>query len=323
MTTELTMRPKRRESGHAPRPPKQSTSLRRRSGRRTGSRHLWMFVLPAGVFYALVVLLPALQGLYYSMTDWDGLQSDWDFVGLDNFWHIFADPVSMKAITNTFIYATVTTVFENIFGLLIALALHSRIKSRNALRVVFFLPVVILSIVVAYLWKFIFIPGNGVFTQILHFIGFRDVDPNMMGSPDTVVIAICIMVVWQFTGFTMIIYLAGLQGVPQEQLESASLDGAGPWQRFWNVTRPALAPALTINLILSMIRGFMIFDQIWATTLGGPADSSHSLSTLVYRTAFQFGKFGQGAALAVVLTVFVAILGIFQYRAQLQMKGNQ
>lgn len=284
---------------------------------------LWIFVLPAALIYAYIVLWPAVQGLYYSMTDWDGLQADFDFVGLQNFGRIFADPVSVKAITNTFVYATVTTVFENLFGLLIALALHSRIKSRHVLRVVFFLPVVILSIVVAYLWKFIFTPGNGVFTEIVHFLGFTDVEPNMMGSPDTVVIAICIMVVWQFTGFTMIIYLAGLQNVPQEQLESAALDGAGSWQRFWNVVRPALAPALTINLILSMIRGFMIFDQIWVTTLGGPADTSHSLSTLVYRTAFQFGKFGQGAALAVVLTIFVAILGIFQYRAQLRMKGNR
>lgn len=284
---------------------------------------LWVFVLPAALFYAIVVVIPSFQGLYYSMTNWDGLSADWDFVGLRNFGRIFSDPVAMKAVTNTFVYAIVTTVFENIFGLLIALALSSRIKSRNALRVVFFLPVVILSIVVAYLWQFLFMPGSGVFAQVMQFFGVPAAEVNMLGSPSTVVIAICIMVVWQYTGFTMVIYLAGLQGVPSELLESASLDGAGPWQRFWNVTMPALAPAIAINLILSMIRGFMIFDQIWATTLGGPADSSHSMSTLVYRTAFQFGRLGEGIALAVVLTLFVAVLGFFQYRAQLRMKGNR
>jgi raffinose/stachyose/melibiose transport system permease protein len=303
--------------------PKHSASRRARNGRRTETRLLWLFVLPASIVYGFIVLLPTLQGIFFSMTNWDGLRPEFDFVGFRNFALIFADPVSIKAITNTLMYAVLTTVFENLFGLLLALALHSRIRSRNVLRVVFFLPVVILSIVVAYLWEFIFLPGNGVFTQVLHLLGFSDADPNMLGSPDTVVLAICIMVVWQFSGYTMIIYLAGLQGVPREQLEAASLDGAGSWSRFWNIVRPALAPALTINLILSMIRGFMIFDQIWATTLGGPADTSHSLSTLVYRTAFQFGKLGQGAALAVVLTIFVAILGVFQYRSQLRMKGNQ
>lgn len=297
--------------------------MKRNNRKRTGAHLLWVFIAPAFVFYAFVVLVPAGQGLFFSMTNWDGLRQGWDFIGIHNFTILFADPVSVRAVTNTFAYAIITTVFENLFGLLLALGLNSKIKSRNFLRVVFFMPVILLSVVIAYLWKFIFLPNNGVFVNLVNFLGFTDADPNMLGRPDSVVIGISIMVIWQFTGFTMIIYLAGLQGVPPELLESASLDGAGPWSKFWHITWPLLAPALTVNLILSMIRGFMIFDQIWAATLGGPADSSHSMSTLVYRTAFQFGRLGQGAALAVVLTVFVALLGFFQYRAQMRAKGNQ
>lgn len=303
--------------------PGRSRSQGTRNRSRTGSRYLWLFVLPGALIYAVVVLLPGVQGLFFSMTNWDGLRQGWDFIGFHNFTLLFADPVSVRAVTNTFVYAILSTVFENLFGLLLALGLNSRIKSRNYLRVIFFMPVVLVSIVVAYLWKFLFLPNNGVFVELLRAIGFADADPNVLGRPESVVFGISVMVIWQFTGFTMIIYLAGLQGVPQDLLESASLDGAGPLKKFWHVTWPMLAPALTINLILSMIRGFMIFDQVWATTLGGPADSSHSMSTLVYRTAFTFGKLGQGAALAVVLTIFVALLGFFQYRAQLKSKGNQ
>jgi raffinose/stachyose/melibiose transport system permease protein len=120
----------------------------------------------------------------------------------------------------------------------------------------------------------------------------------------------------------MIIYLAGLQGISQEQIEAAALDGAGSFARFWYVVRPMLAPAITANVMLSLVRGLMIFDQIWATTNGGPAHTSHSLSTLVYLTGFQFGELGRAASIAVVLSVFVTILGSIQYRTMLNTRGN-
>jgi len=294
----------------------------RSNARRTGSRYVWLFILPALVFYLFVVLIPSSQGLFFSFTNWNGLSSDWSFVGVDNFLRLFADPISVKAIGNTFIYAILSTVFENILGLLVALALHSRIKSRNVLRVVFFMPVVLLSVVVAYLWQYLLQVNNGAVTQLLQGVGFTGFNPNWLGDPNLVVYSISAIVIWQFTGYTMVIYLAGLQGVPQEQLEAASLDGAGPIQRFWYVVRPLLAPAITVNIMLSLIRGFMVFDQIWVTTGGGPADTSHSLSTLVYRTAFQFGELGRGISIAVVLALIVAILGFFQYRGLLRNGGN-
>jgi len=293
----------------------------RRNARRTGSRFLWLFILPAALFYVFVVLIPSFQGVFFSFTDWNGLSSDWTFVAFDNFTRLFEDAVSIKAIGNTFLYAILSTVFENVFGLLVALALHSRIKSRNVLRVLFFMPVVLLSVVIAYLWQYLFQSGNGAITQLLHAVGFTDANPNWLGDPNLVVFSISIIVIWQFTGYTMVIYLAGLQGIPPEQLEAAAIDGAGPFARFWYVVRPLLAPAITVNIMLSLIRGFMIFDQIWVTTGGGPADTSHSLSTLVYRTAFQFGELGRGTAIAVVLALIVGILGFIQYRGLLRSGG--
>lgn len=284
---------------------------------------MWLFIIPAALFYAFVVLVPSGQGVFFSFTDWNGLSDDWAFVGFANFVRLFEDPVSVRAIGNTFIYAILSTIFENVLGLVVALALHSRIKSRNVLRVLFFMPVVLLSVVIAYLWQYLFQVNNGAITQLLHAIGLTEANPNWLGDPNLVVYSISAIVIWQFTGYTMVIYLAGLQGVPQEQIEAAAIDGAGAFARFWYVVRPLLAPAITVNVMLSLIRGFMIFDQIWVTTGGGPADTSHSLSTLVFRTAFQFGELGRAAAIALVLAVIVAVLGFFQYRGLLRSGGGQ
>lgn len=287
--------------------------------RRRRNRQLIWFILPGLLIYAAIVVVPGAQGMFFSITNWDGLSDTWKFVGLANFERLFKDPIAVRTVTNTLIYAALTTVAVNVIGLLLALALNSKIKSRNILRVVFFVPVVILSIVVAYLWKYLFVP-DGLATQALRLLGWRDVQPVWLGDPKLVVFSICIIVVWQFSGYAMIIYLAGLQNVPQEQIESAALDGAGPIQRFRYIVLPMLAPAVTVNVLLALVRGLMIFDQVWATTSGGPADSSHSLSTLVYRTAFQFGQLGRAAAISVVLAIIVVALGAIQYRKELGAK---
>jgi raffinose/stachyose/melibiose transport system permease protein len=281
--------------------------------RRRRRSWMWLFLLPAVVPYLFVVIVPSVQGAMFSFTDWDGLDPNWKWVGLDNFTQLFGDGQALKAITNTLLIAVICTVLENVIGLGLALALNGRLLSRNVLRVIFFMPVVVLSVVVAFLWQFIYTP-DGPLNQLLHNIGLGSFAENWLGDPNIALYSIAAIVVWQFSGYSMVIYLAGLQSVPAEQLEAASLDGAGAWQRFWYVVRPLLAPAITVNLMLSLIRGLMMFDQIWVTTSGGPAGSTETLSTLVYRNAFQYGQFGYSAALAVVLAVFVAILAVVQYR---------
>ncbi|WP_211489659.1 carbohydrate ABC transporter permease [Georgenia thermotolerans] len=266
--------------------------------------------------------MPSAQGAGFALTDWDGLNPEWSFVGLDNFIRMFNDSQAVRAIVNTLLLAVGVTIVENIIGLALALAVNSKIKSRHALRLIFFAPVVVLSIVVAFLWQFIYTP-NGPINELLRLVGLGSWAQNWLGDPNIALGAIAVMVVWQFAGYAMIIYLAGLQGVPEEQIEAAALDGANGVQRFWYIVRPMLAPAITVNLMLSLIRGLMIFDQIWVTTQGGPASSTNSLSTLVYRNAFQYGEFAYSAAMAVVLTVFVAVLGVIQYRFLLNTKGNK
>ena len=292
-----------------PTPDRPTAKVRRRKAR----TWMWLFLLPAAVPYIFVVLIPAVQGATFSFTDWNGLNPDWSWVGLDNYFRLFGDKAAVRAVTNTVLLAVVVTVFENVIGLALALALNTKIKSRNVLRVIFFMPVVILSVVVAFLWQFIYIP-SGPINEILRNVGLGDLAQNWLGDPQIALGSIAVIMIWQFSGYAMVIYLAGLQGVPQEQLEAAQIDGAGPVKRFWYVVRPLLAPAITVNIMLSLIRGLMAFDQIWVTTQGGPAQSTETLSTLVYRNAFQYGELGYSAALAVVLAIFVAVLAIIQYR---------
>jgi raffinose/stachyose/melibiose transport system permease protein len=289
-------------AGSAPRPARR---------RRRATRFL-LFVIPAAVFYVFVVVVPSLQGLGYSFTNWDGL-NPWKVTGITNYVKFFHDAQALRAVLNTVLLALASAVFENVVGLLLALALNGRLKSRHVLRVIFFMPVVIITIVVAFLWQYIYTP-DGPLNEALRAAHLDGIAQNWLGQPSTALGAIAIIVIWQFSGYAMVIYLAGLQGVPEELLEAASLDGAGRWKRFWSITWPLLMPAVTVNVMLSLTRGFMIFDQIWVTTQGGPAQATDSLSTLVYRNAFTYGEYGYSAAIAVILTIFIAIVGVVQYR---------
>ncbi|HEY4224345.1 MAG TPA: sugar ABC transporter permease [Pseudolysinimonas sp.] len=288
---------------------RRSTTTRksRRSGR------LWLFILPAAIPYLFVVIVPSLQGIGFSFTNFDGLNPNWKITGLDNYAHFFRDPQALRAVLNTIGLAFVSAILENLIGLLLALALNGRLLSRNVLRVIFFTPVVIITVVVAFVWQFIYTP-TGPLNQVLDAVGLHSLAQNWLGSPSTALWSIAVIVIWQFSGYAMVIYLAGLQGVPTELIEAASLDGAGRVKRFFFIIAPLLLPAFTVNLMLSLTRGFMIFDQIWVTTQGGPAQSTDSLSTLVYRNAFTYGEYGYSSAIAVILTIFVAVLGIVQYR---------
>lgn len=286
---------------------------RRRRRYRGFAHSVWWFVLPAAALYLFVVVYPSVRGSLYAFTDWDGITPNPQWVGLDQFARIWSDPAGATAIANTAIIAVAVTVIQNFVGLLIALGLNSRIKSRNILRVVIFAPVVITSIAVGFLWKNLLAP-DGALNQALAAVGLGALQQNWLGDPDTALWSVILVVFWQFVGYSMVIFLAGLQGIPQEILEAAAVDGAGPIRRFWSVVRPLLTPAITINVMLSLISGLKLFDQVLAMTGGGPGGATATISTLIYTNAFNLGRFGYGAALALVLSVFVAVAAIIQYR---------
>jgi raffinose/stachyose/melibiose transport system permease protein len=204
------------------------------------------------------------------------------------------------------------TVIQNGIGLLLALGVNTIIRSRNVLRVFLFAPAVITPIVTAYLWRNLLGP-DGAVNSLLGAVGLDSWRQNWLGDPDLALWSVVAVIVWQFAGYSMVIFLAGLQSIPQEIHEAAAIDGAGPVRRFWSVVRPLLAPALTINLMLSIIGGIKLFDQVYALTGGGPGHATDTLSTLIYKDAFTLGEFGYSIALAVVLTAVVALVSSGQY----------
>ncbi|GAA2971420.1 raffinose/stachyose/melibiose transport system permease protein [Microbacterium terrae] len=286
---------------------------RKRRRYRGFASSVWWFVLPALALYVFAVVYPSIRGSLFAFTDWDGVTPNPSWVGLDQFARILTDPNAVVAVRNTLLIAFAVTVIQNAIGLLIALAVNSHIKSRNVLRVIIFAPVVITSIAVGFLWQNLYSPGGGI-NQMLEAIGLGALQQNWLGDPDIAIWSIIFVVFWQFVGYSMVIFLAGLQGIPEEVLEAAAIDGAGPIRRFWSVVRPLLAPAITINVMLSLIGGLKLFDQVFVMTAGGPGGATNTISTLIYSNAFSLGRFGYAAALAVVLSIFVAVASIIQYR---------
>jgi raffinose/stachyose/melibiose transport system permease protein len=285
-----------------------------KSGRQraSGKAPPWWFAAPAMLLFAFVVLIPSARGLYYAFTDWDGLSPDFSWVGFGNFTDMLHDPTARQAIWHTLLIAVAITIIQNGVGLLLALGVNTVIKSRNVLRVFLFAPAIITPIVTAYLWRNLLGP-DGAVNSLLGAVGLGSWQQDWLGDPQMALWSIVGVIVWQFAGYSMVIFLAGLQSVPREIYEAAAIDGAGAVRRFWSVIRPLLAPAFTINLMLSIIGGIKLFDQVYALTGGGPGHATDTLSTLIYKDAFTLGEFGYSIALAVVLTIVVAVASTGQY----------
>jgi raffinose/stachyose/melibiose transport system permease protein len=272
----------------------------------------WWFVAPALLVYAAVVLYPSVSGILYAFTDWSGI-GDKSFNGLANFHHLFSDDQARGALLHTLLLTVTIVIVQNGVGLLLALGVNARIKSRTVLRVIFFAPVVVSPVMVAFLWKYVYNPDpKAGINGILGMLGLGDLRQDWLGNPSLVVWSIAGMVVWQYAGYSMVIFLAGLEGIPPELREAAMIDGAGRFQQFRYVTWPLLAPSLTINVMLSTIGGLKLFDQVYAATGGGPGYSSETLSTVLYKQAFVFGKYGYSTAIALVLALFVAAVSLVQ-----------
>ncbi|MGP3968342.1 carbohydrate ABC transporter permease [Streptomyces sp. 6N223] len=292
---------------------RQESEVRIPARRRSVGRSLWWFVLPALVFYLYVVVVPSARGIYMSFTDWSAYSTSRDFVGLDNYRTIL-DGTSGDALVRTVVIAAVTMVIQNMAGLLLALVLNTRLRGRNMLRTLIFAPVIVSPLVCGYLFKYIFAPpGIGAANDFLGAVGLDGFQRAWLGEPGSALTVVIIVICWQFVGISMVVYLAGLQSVPAEILEAAAIDGAGAMRRFWYVVRPLLAPAITINLMLSLIGGLKVFDQIYATTQGGPAGQTETISTLIYKQFSTLGAYGQSAALAVTLAIGVAVLSLLQF----------
>jgi raffinose/stachyose/melibiose transport system permease protein len=254
-------------------------------------------------------LAPAF-GTWYAFTDWNGLSAA-HWVGLRNFRDIFSDQTTRDALWHTLELAGPFVVLVNLIGFALALGLNRAIKTRNILRSIFFIPAVVSPLATAYIWQYIF-DSNGPLNQLLGGIGGQSWKQAWLGNPHLALWVILVVLIWHYMGLTMVIYLAGLQAIPQELDEAAAVDGARTWTRVRRITIPLLAPAITVNTAYMTIQGLRVFDQVIGLTGGGPVNATETLSTQVWKQTFAYGRFGYGAALALILAALVAAVVLMQ-----------
>lgn len=261
-----------------------------------------ILLVPALAIYAVFALYPMLNVVVLSFQKWNGLDANRQFVGLANYTAIFTkDPVFWVAFRNTVIWTVMSVVFPPMVGLLLALSLNQKIFARNSLRAIFYLPVIIAPIAVATMWKWMYDPFFGLFSQILTSWGMQAWIKDWLGNRDIALYSVFVAYIWQTVGFSMVLFLAGLQNVSQTLVEAARIDGAGRWAVFKHVTVPALRPTITIVLVLSIISSLKAFDIVYGLTGGGPAQSTQMLALWAFTQAMQIFDFGRGAAISVVL----------------------
>lgn len=270
----------------------------------------WLFLAVALVFYGVVMIYPSIAGTVYAFTDWSGI-GQYKFIGLGNFRKVAADSEAASSLRNTVFLAASTTVLQNILGLSLALALNRPNKLNSFLRPIFVAPVLLAPVVAAVIWQYIYSP-EGALNAVLGMLQLRTLQNAWLGDPSTALWVVAFTVVWQFAGLTMLIYMAGLQSIPKELYDAAGIDGAGTWRQFRDITMPLLAPAMTVNVLLPFIGGLKLFDQVLVMTGGGPGYSTQTVALMIYRQAFVLGDFAYSTALAVVLTIGVALAAVVQ-----------
>jgi raffinose/stachyose/melibiose transport system permease protein len=270
----------------------------------------WLFAIPALLLILAFHYVAPLLSLGYAFTDWDGVGTP-TWIGLANFTDIAHSSRASGAIVNTFKLAGAFFVLVNVVGLGLALALHRTLKSRLLLRSLFFIPVAMSPLATAYIWQYIF-TYDGALNQFLNWVGLDSWVRVWLGDPTWALWTILVVLVWQYSGLAMVIYLAGLETIPAEIHEASALDGGSAWFRFRKITFPLLAPSLVVSATLSLVLGLRVFDQVLALTGGGPVLASETLALEVWLQTFVYGRFGYGAALAVVLAGIVAAVVLTQ-----------
>lgn len=269
-----------------------------------------LFLLPALVLYAVFMIYPFLQSIYFSFTDWNGVLPQKTFVGLDNYRRLIQDDLLWSSLGHTLIWVVIGTIGPLVLGLLLAVLLWRRPRGFTLFRTVYFMPQVLSSVVIAIVWGWIYNPVFGILNRGLDAVGLDALSRGWLGDPDLALYAVLIAAMWAETGFVFVVFLAGLQNVSKDLLEAATLDGANAWQRFRNVTVPQLANVVNVVTALLLIGGFSVFDIVFAMTGGGPANATEVIATYTYKEAFTQNRIGYAATLSLVITAISLVASV-------------
>ena len=265
-----------------------------------------LYTIPAIILVTITIYIPFVMSGYYSLTQWNGIAKEPVFIGLENFKRVFSGSSEfMKSLIFTGKYTILFMIFSNVLALAIAVALVQKIRLANLMRGMFFVPYIMSMIIVGFIWKFIFSQG---FEVLFEKTGWGFLNWSWLGESNLAFLAIVIVGVWQSLGFYIVLYIAGLQAVPGDVLEAATVDGATSWTRFFKVTLPLLGPSITTCVFMSLTNALKVFDIILALTKGGPGGMTYSATLDIYREAFQNNNYGLGSAKSLVFFVVVLVI---------------
>jgi len=276
-------------------------------------RTAYLFVLPIILYFLLTFTYPALQAFWLSLSKWS-LAEGPQFVGLQHYGRLLHDDLFWTSLKNTFVLALLSVPVTMVLALLTASLFHSaaQFPLRNLFRAIYFLPVITSSVAVAFVWAWIYQPDIGLLNALLEALGI----PGQMwlSSPKQVLPSLSAMNVWMRLGFDMIIFWAGLQGIPQVYYDAAKVDGAGVVARFWHITLPLLNPQIVLVAVIEIINALKVFDLVFIATSGGPVNSSRVVVLHIYDLAFSWNKMGEASAVAVCLFLIIIVVTIAQWK---------
>jgi multiple sugar transport system permease protein len=274
---------------------------------------LAVLLLPSLIGMGAFYLLPVAASLVLSFAEWD-LLTPIKWIGLDNYAAILNDGTMWQALRNTILFILGYLPSVVVLGLALALLLNRRLNGRTIFRAIYFVPVVTSWVAVSLIWKWLLNPQYGLINYGLSLIGIKG--PGWLFDPSWALPGVILTSIWKDMGFVTVIYLAGLQEIPEHLFEAAALDGATPWQRFRTITWPMLAPTTFFVTSISLISSFQVFDQVWIMTQGGPAGATSTMVELIYKNAFSYSKMGYASAISWILFLFIFTVTIAQNRLQ-------
>ena len=273
--------------------------------RREGVENV-LFTLPAIILVIITIYIPFVMSGYYSLTEWNGISKAPTFIGFENFKKLFSgNSEFLKSLVFTGKYTVLFMIFSNVLAILIAVALVQKLKGSNIMRGMFFIPYIMSMTIVGFIWKFIFSQGFAVLFEKTH-LGFLNL--SWLGDGKLAFFAITFVGIWQSLGFYIVLYIAGLQAVPKDVLEAATVDGATPRKKFFKVTLPLLGPSITTCVFMSLTNAVKVFDIILSLTKGGPGTSTNSATLDIYNTAFKNNNYGLGSAKSVVFFIIILVI---------------
>jgi ABC-type sugar transport system permease subunit len=281
----------------------------------------WQFLLLPLLIYSIIIIFPFMQSLYLSLTNWNGLSPEYDFIGLDNFKRAFTDPNFSGAILHNLIWVIIFLIVPTSSGLFLAVLLDKGIPGSTFFKSVIYLPMIFSYVIIGMIWNFIYEPRMGILNLFIRIMGQPDWNFAWLAQAKTALLAIIVEASWQHTGLCMVLYLAGLSGVRQDLLEAARIDGANPIQLFFHVVIPQLKNSTIVVISLTVINSLKNFDLVFITTKGGPFRSSEVLTTFMYKESFWNYQMGYGSAIASVL-FFIVFIVVFFYFNSVMKEGN-